>query len=108
MKLCAVILAALLAAPAAAQGLEAPMTIEGQTVVMRDALALCRLTLDERVEHAHRNGYSYQQAVLLGNACRLIDDVRQEAAAARPVANVARAAPSAVRQSGAAASGNLK
>ena len=108
MKLCAVTLVALLAAPAAAQGLEAPMTIEGQTVVMRDALALCRLTLDERVEHAHRNGYSYQQAVLLGNACRLIDDVRQEAAA-RPVADVARAAPSAApRSGGAAAAGSLK
>ena len=106
MKLCAVALFALLASPVYAQGLEEPMTIEGQTAVMREALALCRLTLDERVEYAARNGYSYQQAVLLGNACRLIDEVRNEAAA-RPVADVAHATP-APRTSGARPAVSLK
>ena len=91
MKFRAVALLALLASPSLAQAQEdRPMTIERQAVVMRDALEVCRLPLDDRATHAQLNGYSYQEAFLLGSACRLIDAVRREATGEGPAADPAR------------------
>jgi hypothetical protein len=97
MKICALALLVALAPPAVAQLPERHMTIERQTNVMREALELCRWTLDERVAYAHRSGYTYQEAVLLGNACRLILDVRREMGAGGAVADAAGAAGRADR-----------
>ena len=95
MKMRAVTLLILLASPAYAQAPDRPMTIERQSMVMRDAIDLCRLTLDERAEHAQRSGYSYQEAVLLGSACGLIEMTRIELVGGRAVAEAARPAEEA-------------
>ena len=91
MRMRAVTILMLLAPPAIAQASDRPMTIERQSVVMRDAIEVCRLTLEDRALHAQRSGYSYQEAVLLGSACGLIEVTRLELAAGRAVADAARA-----------------
>lgn len=89
MKMRAVTISMLLATPAFAQTPDQPMTIERQTVVMREAIELCRLTIDERAAHAHRSGYTYQEAVLLGSACGLIERTRLELVGGRDIADAA-------------------